>query len=253
VGWPRWRRPSEAHAPACFGGVDHEVTGHMRTRRPGSRRCDGYRLRVLSFGRMDQGAATRSRSRSSRGTCGAGRPCWWGDPGARTQALARRCRCTPVCGCRVRAGAAPSASLRRVWDLNPRTFPSGAFKAPALGRYANPPAARGIACRRLQPHHRIPAGCGSSRPRRMRPQPATDAPTPGDQGSGRSHKSAEGAPADLWWFGGCADPRPGTNLGAARPVAQEHPMCHNDGGSGRPGPEGSPCPSPRQQPHRAGR
>src|SRR5690606_3871125 len=30
---------------------------------------------------------------------------------------------------------------RRVWDLNPRTFPSGAFKAPALGHYANPPRA----------------------------------------------------------------------------------------------------------------
>jgi hypothetical protein len=145
VGWPRWRRPSQAQTPACFGAMDHEVTGHIRMRRPGSRRCDGYRLRALSFGRMDQGAATMSRSRSSRGTCGAGRPCWWGDPGARTQALARRCRCTPVCGCRVPAGAAPSASLRRVWDLNPRTFPSGAFKAPALGRYANPPAARGIA------------------------------------------------------------------------------------------------------------
>ncbi len=28
---------------------------------------------------------------------------------------------------------------RRVWDSNPRTFPSGAFKAPALGHYANPP------------------------------------------------------------------------------------------------------------------
>ena len=47
---------------------------------------------------------------------------------------------------------------RRVWDLNPRTFPSGAFKAPALGRYANPPAARGIAVAGCTPHHRIRVG-----------------------------------------------------------------------------------------------
>ena len=127
---------------------------------------------------------------------------------------------------------------RRVWDLNPRTFPSGAFKAPALGRYANPPAARGIAVAGCTPHHRIRVG-GAVQPV---PAPAVrgtagGAPGEGDQEGdvGTTYGCTPPGPAAFWRiaqggrddlsevcrFGGCAGLRPGPTLGAARPVVQD--------------------------------
>ena len=127
--------------------------------------------------------------------------------------------------------------------MNPRTFPSGAFKAPALGRYANPPAAGGVAVAGCTPHHRIRGG-GAVQPvagarvwGARRGAVGTRARGPARRRRGRHTASpawtrrggfwriAQGGrcrPREVWRFGGCA------GFARARLWVQPAPSCRSN-------------------------
>lgn len=125
-------------------------------------------------------------------------------------------------------GLVRSPCWRRVWDSNPRRFPSCAFKAHALGHYANPPRRQPPGGTAASAHHPTPM---HPRPSRRRPLPPV---TSGNQGAAQARTS-------LLQDGRCAAPtarsrpRAASDLTGAPWVAGQVWTC----GCGCSGPDGS--------------